>query len=130
MEELAKYLAEEKFYKTVVEDGTDIIFIVDYDANIVYHNPSVKKTIGYESLTGKHFFDFINPKQLKGVKRLFTESTNLPYNANIEFKFLCANGKYKYLEFNSINLKHKDGIEALILDCRDISGRKKDQEEL
>jgi len=130
MEELSNYLAEEKFYKTVVEDGTDIIFIVDYHANIVYHNPSVKKTMGYDSLTGKHFFDFINPKQLKGVKRLFKESTNLPYNSNIEFKFLCADGKYKYLEFNSINLKHKDGIDALILDCRDISGRKKDQEEL
>jgi len=130
MEELSNYLAEEKFYKTVVEDGSDIIFIVDYDANIVYHNPSVKKTMGYDSLSGKHFFDFINPKQLKGVKRLFKESTNLPYNANIEFEFLCENGEYKYLEFNSINLKHKDGIDALILDCRDISGRKKDQEEL
>ncbi len=130
MEELSNYLAEEKFYKTVVEDGSDIIFIVDYNANIVYHNPSVKKTMGYDSLSGKHFFDFINPKQLKGVKRLFKESTNLPYNANIEFEFLCKSGKYKYLEFNSINLKHKDGIDALILDCRDISGRKKDQEEL
>jgi PAS domain S-box-containing protein len=130
MKNLTNYLAEEKFYKTVVEDGSDIIFIVDYDANIVYHNPSVKKTIGYNSLFEKPFFDYIHPKQLKKVKRSFKESTNLPYNSNIEFLFLCASGKYKYLEFNSINLKHKDGISALILDCRDISGRKKDQEEL
>ena len=130
MKELSKFLAEEKFYKTVVEDGSDIIFIVDYEANIVYHNPSVKKTIGYETLTKKHFFDYIHPKQLKSIKKAFKESTNLPYNSNIEFKFLCSDGIYKYLEFNSINLKHKDGIEALILDCRDISGRKKDQEEL
>ncbi len=130
MNELSNYLAEEKFYKTVVEDGTDIIFIVDYNSNIIYHNPSVKKTIGYDSLTGKNFFDYIHPKQIKGVKRLFKESVNLPYNSNIEFKFLCTSGKYKYLEFNSINLKHKDGIDALILDCRDISDRKKDQEEL
>ncbi len=130
MKELSKYLAEEKFYKTVVEDGSDIIFIVDYDANIVYHNPSVRKTIGYHSLSERCFFDFIHPNQLAKVKRAFKESTNLPYNSNIEFMFLCSNGEYKYLEFNSINLKHKDGIDALILDCRDISGRKKDQEEL
>ncbi|MCB0496789.1 MAG: response regulator [Cyclobacteriaceae bacterium] len=130
MKELSKYLAEEKFYKTVVEDGSDIIFIVDYDANIVYHNPSVKKTIGHTSLTGKQFFDYIHPSILKKIKRAFNDSTNLPYNSNVEFLFLCADGDYKYLEFNSINLKHKDDISALILDCRDISGRKKDQEEL
>ncbi len=130
MKELSKYLAEEKFYKTVVEDGSDIIFIVDYNANIVYHNPSVKHTIGYNSLFGKCFFDFIHPKLLKSIKKAFKESTHLPYNSNIEFMFLCQDGTYKYLEFNSINLKHKDGIDALILDCRDISGRKKDQEEL
>ena len=130
MKELAKYLAEENFYKTVVEDGTDIIFIVDYDANIVYHNPSVKKTTGYDSLVDKQFFDFIHPSLIKKVKKLFIESINLSYNSNIEFQFLCANNEYKYLEFNSINLKHKDNIPALILDCRDISERKEDQEEL
>lgn len=130
MKEIGKYLAEEKFYKTVVEDGSDIIFIVDYNAKIAYHNPSVKKTIGYNSLEGQNFFDYIHPSLLKKVKRSFQESTNLPYNSNIEFQFLCEDGDYKFLEFNSINLMHKDGISALILDCRDISGRKKDQEEL
>lgn len=130
MKELSKYLSEEKFYKTVVEDGSDIIFIVDYDANIAYHNPSVKKTVGHESLTGKLFFDYIHPSVLTKFKKSFKESTSLSYNSNIEFLFLCEDGSYKYLEFNSINLKHKDGISALILDCRDISGRKKDQEEL
>ncbi len=130
MNELSNYLAEEKFYKTVVEDGSDIIFIVDYDANIAYHNPSVVKTMGYKSLTGKHFFDFINPEKKRSFKRVFKESTNLPYNSNIEFEFLKADGSYKFFEFNSINLKHKNGINALILDCRDISDRKKDQQEL
>ena len=46
------------------------------------------------------------------------------------FEFLCQNKKYKYLEFNSINLLQKEGIEGLILDCRDIMQRKKDSEEL
>lgn len=130
MQELSKYLSEEKFFKTVVEDGSDIIFIVDYDANIVYHNPSVKKTVGHESLTGQQFFNYIHPSILPKVKKSFKDSINLSYNSNIEFLFLCNDGSYKYFEFNSINLKHKDGISALILDCRDISGRKKDQEEL
>ena len=34
------------------------------------------------------------------------------------------------MEFNSINLKHKEGINGLILDCRDITQRKEDAAEL
>ncbi|WP_185156259.1 PAS domain S-box protein, partial [Fulvivirga kasyanovii] len=39
-------------------------------------------------------------------------------------------GVYKYLEFNAINLKEKNGIEGLLLDCRDISQRKSNEEQL
>ena len=127
---LQQYLKEEKFYKTVVEDGTDIIFIVDYDANILYHNPSVEQTIGYKNLIGKNFLEFINPDTQPILKKNFEISRKKAYNSNVEFQFRSKNGDYKHLEFNSINLRHKDEIEALILDCRDISERKKDQENL
>lgn len=129
-EGLNTYIDQEKFYKDVVEDGSDVIFVVDFDLNILYHNPSVQHTIGYDSLVGQNFIEYIHPK----VKSSFLESFEIckshPYNSNIEFKFLCGNDTYKYLEFNSINLKFKDGIDGLIFDCRDISERKKDQEEL
>ena len=44
-EKLSNYIREEKFYKDVVEDGSDVIFVVDFDLNILYHNPSLKQTI-------------------------------------------------------------------------------------
>ncbi|MFM7329102.1 MAG: ATP-binding protein, partial [Bacteroidota bacterium] len=44
--------------------------------------------------------------------------------------FKCKDGSYKFLEFNSINLYHKEGIKGLILDCRDITQRKRDAAEL
>jgi CheY-like chemotaxis protein/nitrogen-specific signal transduction histidine kinase len=53
-----------------------------------------------------------------------------PYNEAVEFQFLCSNNSFKYLEFNSINLKQKEGLKGLILDCRDITERKKDAAEL
>jgi len=54
------------FFKAVVEDGSDIIFIVDYEALFLYHNPSVKETLGYRAntLVGRNFFDFILPSSL------------------------------------------------------------------
>lgn len=129
-EGLRLYLDQEKFYKDVVEDGSDVIFVVDFNLNILYHNPSLSHTVGYESLVGENFLEYIHPALKKKVFEDFEICKSHPYNSNIEFKFLTASDTYKYLEFNSINLKFKDGIEGLILDCRDISERKKDQEEL
>jgi len=129
---LVNYIKSGAFYKAVVEDGSDIIFIVDYNGNILYLNHAVLETVGHQpkDLIGKNFFDFINPAMLTDLRAQFSQSTLKPFDENIEFHFLCKNNTYKYLEFNSINLKHKNDVEGLILDCRDISQRKKDAEEL
>ena len=112
---LNEYVEKGMFYQAVVEDGSDIIFIVDYKGNILYHNPSVEETLGHKpnSLTGKNFFDFIEPEAHKKVSADFKKATTKPYQGNIEFRFLCEDGTYKYLEFNSINLKHKENVEGI-----------------
>ncbi|MCW5912188.1 MAG: response regulator [Cyclobacteriaceae bacterium] len=129
---LQTYVRKGLFYKSVVEDGSDIIFIVDYDGHVLYQNRSVRETLGYRynSLIGKNFFDYIPPHVLPYFRKQFKLSTRKTYNKGIEFQFRCKDKSYKYLEFNSINLNKKEGIKGLILDCRDITQRKKDAEEL
>lgn len=129
---LKEYVKKGLFYKSVVEDGSDIIFIVDYEGEILYHNDSTEETLGYKSksLIGLKFFDLILTESLPEFKKAYKESTKKRFNESIEFQFLCKDQSYKYLEFNSINLKHKEKIEALILDCRDITQRKEDAAEL
>ncbi|MEK6783095.1 MAG: ATP-binding protein [Bacteroidota bacterium] len=147
MKNLENYVRKGLFYKSVVEDGSDIIFVVDYGGKILYHNASAKETLGYssKSLFGKNFFDFILPETLADFRKKYLISTKKQYQKSVEFQFLCKDRSYKYLEFNSINLKQKDSsgvqarlpksygaekLEGLILDCRDITQRKKDAEEL
>ncbi|MBP9926160.1 MAG: response regulator [Cyclobacteriaceae bacterium] len=132
MKSLSTYVKKGLFYKSVVDDGSDIIFIVNYEGTILYHNHSVQETLGYKTsgLVGKNFFDYLPAHLLADFKKEFKKSTRRAYNKSIEFQFICRDKRYKYLEFNSVNLKQKEGIEGLILDCRDISQRKKDAEEL
>ena len=70
MKSLENYVKKGLFYKSVVEDGSDIIFVVDYQGKILYHNTSVKETLGYKSksLFGKNLFDFILPETLSSFK--------------------------------------------------------------
>jgi PAS domain S-box-containing protein len=129
---LQAYVRKGLFYKSVVEDGSDIIFIVDYEGKVLYHNHSVRETLGYahQSLVGKNFFDYVPSHLLAYFKKQFVISTRKTYNKGIEFQFKCKDKSFKYLEFNSVNLNKKEGIKGLILDCRDITQRKTDAEEL
>lgn len=131
MKSLLAYIRKDEFYKAVVEQGSDIIFIVDFSGTIHYHNASVK-TLGYRAkgLIGKNIFDYISPETLESFQRHFRQSQRKAFNQKIEFQFRCRDKSYRYFEFNSINLKHRGGPEGLILDCRDITQRKEDAAEL
>lgn len=132
MKNLENYIKKGGFYEAVVEDGSDIIFIVDFQGNILYHNLSVYGVLGYrgKSLIGKNFHDFVLPSSLDEFRANFKLSQKRAYSEKIEFQFLCKDKSYRFLEFNSINLKNKKGLNGLILDCRDITQRKKDEAEL
>lgn len=132
MKKLETYVKKGNFYKAVVEDGSDIIFIVDFEGNILYHNASVHETLGYraKSLIGKNFFDYILPSSLGEFKSSFKQTQKRVYTEKVEFQFLCKDKTYRFLEFNAINLKNKEGLPGLILDCRDITQRKNDAVEL
>lgn len=132
MKSLASYVSKGLFYQSVVEDGSDIIFIVDYTGDILYHNNSVKGTLGYRAsgLVGKNFFDYLHPDTVSSLKATFAKIIKKRFTEAIEFQFKRKDGTYKYLEFNAINLKQQEKIEGLILDCRDITQRKLDADEL
>src|SRR3970040_943533 len=131
MKGLDGYIRKGKFYEAVVEDGSDIIFIVDFEGNILYHNSSVRVSLGYRSrsLVGRNFFDYILPESLAEVKSRFKRSQKRAYTQQVEFQFLCKDKTYRFLEFNAINLKFKENLPGFILDCRDITERKRAAEE-
>lgn len=129
---LHQYVKKGSFYEAVVEDGSDIIFIIDYAGLIHYHNSSTFETLGHrsKSLIGRNIFDYILSSSVATLRNLFKRSQKRAYTEKVEFQFLCKDKSYRFLEFNAINLKHKEGIEGFILDCRDITQRKKDESEL
>ncbi len=131
MKSLQAYIRKGKFYEAVVEQGSDIIFITDFNGTIRYHNAAVR-SLGYPrgSLVGKNIFDYVLPESRESFLKLFKQSQRKAYNQKIEFQLLCRDKSYRFFEFNSINLKHRHGLEALILDCRDITQRKEDAAEL
>lgn len=128
---LADYVEQGLFFKAVVEDGSDIVFITDYEGKIHYHNKIVRDGLGYtEGLIGKCFLDYVREDDTHSIRESFRQSTKQPFNRGVEFQFRCNDGSFRFFEFNSVNLRNHAGTEGMILDCRDITQRKKDSAEL
>jgi len=131
MKSLRDYVDKGLFYKTVVDDGSDLIFVVDYQGRILYHNRSVRE-LGYRagSLNGKLFFDFLPAETVLISRTTFEKCCKKKFSEANELQLVTRTGERRYFEYNAINLRHQQGLQALILDCRDITQRKKIAEEL
>ncbi|MGC4022936.1 MAG: PAS domain S-box protein [Cyclobacteriaceae bacterium] len=79
MQTLKNYVKQGGFYKAVVEDGSDIIFICHDEGKILYHNNSVRETLGYSgnSLVNKKFFQlhFTPLSSLESFQKAYLAST-------------------------------------------------------
>lgn len=128
---LLSFIRKGKFYQAVVDDGSDLVFVVDYHGVILYHNASVK-ALGYRpgSVNGKSFFDLMPPETTGDARKKFAQATRKARSRGIEFELLTKNGERRFFEFNAVNLKQTEKLQGLLLDCRDITERKRLAEEL
>ena len=75
MKSLKSYVAKGEFYKAVVDDGSDLVFVVDYGGLILYHNAAVRQ-LGYKkgSLNGKHFIDLVPSSSRASFMKRFRQA--------------------------------------------------------
>ncbi|MEP6584886.1 MAG: PAS domain S-box protein [Ginsengibacter sp.] len=127
-----KVLLSELRFKSLVQSGSDLIAILDDEANYIYVSPTSKRILGYdpEFFTGKNAFSFIHPDDLQSTVQLFEKlkeegSLDIP-----PYRFQNANGQWRWLETNIINLIDDEAVNGIVANSRDITERKLAEERL
>lgn len=123
----------EAFFRAITQNSSDIIIIVNEKAEITYVNPSIQQFLGYQpgELIGKIAFDYFDPSELERAMLEFGQSlqtvgTNIP-NA---FTIRHQDGSTRILEGVGINLLHDPIVKGFVMNVRDITDRRKAEEEL
>ena len=124
----------EERYRTLVRYGSDIITVLEIDGTIRYESPAAERILGYrpEEMVGDNVFDYVHPGDRDRILDTFCkgvaagESTLLP----TEFRLRHADGSWRYLEAIGINLLDDPGVEGIIINSRDVTVRKQDEERL
>lgn len=122
----------EEHFRSLIENASDIIILLDMQGRITYASPSVKQIGDYEpdNLIGTDVLDLIHPDD--APKALEAVRTGVPRQSarlTFEVRVRDAAGRWIILDVTGANLLREGSARGFIVNARDITDRKQAEEE-
>ncbi len=124
--------SEERLH-ALLSNASDVILIVDANGIVQYQGPSSTKICGYrpDQLHGTPWMALIHPDDVTHADLLFSQSLECPsLNMAIESRVRYADGTWYTCEVNTNNLLHDPNVGGVVITMRDVSDRKRYEEQL
>ncbi|MHB8683688.1 MAG: bifunctional diguanylate cyclase/phosphodiesterase [Dehalococcoidia bacterium] len=118
--------SEERF-RSLVQNASDMITIVDAGGTPIYASPSVERIMGYrpEDWAGINIVSLIHPDDLERAAESLAAVARAPgLHPPTELRVLHRDGSYRYLEMVANNLLDDPGVRGIVHNSRDITERK------
>lgn len=122
----------EQRYKALVEDGSDLVGILDNKANYNYVSPSYSTILGFsrEELIGKNAFDFIYPDDKNAVFDSFSKILNEKKLNIPPYRFVHKDGSFRWIETSLTNMLENNAVGGIVANCKDVTASRKAAEAL
>lgn len=135
----AKKEAEEKLaaseirFRSIIENSSDVISIMDENFLVIYRSPSAEKVLGWtdDDMKGVNGTKNIHPEDLAYAKGVLNEvMANPGKSVYCTFRFLHKQGHFVWVEGLLVNLLHNKNIKAIVFNYRDITQRIQTEEQI
>jgi len=119
----------EEHYRALIENSLDLVSILNVDGTIRYASPSHERIIGYAltDLVGQNLFSFIHPEDVSDARAALAQING---SASFECRWRHKDGSWRVLESFGRNLAHVQGVSGVVVNSRDITERKRLEEQL
>ncbi len=113
----------EQLFKALVQDGADLISILDNTGNYKFVSPSASSIIGINAneLVGKNAFDFIHEDDRQRVVNQFNLLKRKKRVQISPFRFKNVNNHWIWLETIATNMMDDPAVQGIISNSRDIT---------
>ncbi|MBL6751855.1 MAG: PAS domain S-box protein [Nevskia sp.] len=113
-------------FRALIEEATDVIFVMQPDGRMSYVSPSIKRAAGYapEELVGRSFLEFIHPEDAKAALGSFQELVLRPEGSvQSQARYRHKDGSWRHVEAVGRNLLATPGVNGFVVNLRDVTER-------
>jgi two-component system, cell cycle sensor histidine kinase and response regulator CckA len=117
----------EEHFRSIIENASDVIAIIELDGRIRYESPSVERVLGYrpDVLIGRPFLDLIHPDDARAAEHLLARQIADPTaTSRIELRARHHRGSWQSFEIVANTLVKRGKPSAVLVNARDITERK------
>ncbi len=120
--ERALILSEQRF-KALVQDGSDLVSILDFNGCFKYVSPSAKTVTGIssEGLMENNLFDLIHKQDRDTVKEYFHELKQTKRKQIPPYRIKSSDGTWRWIETIATNLLLDPAVQGIVTNSRDIT---------
>jgi diguanylate cyclase (GGDEF)-like protein/PAS domain S-box-containing protein len=116
----------ESRFRSVIQNLSDVITILDEDYKISYTSPSAKSIFGVEKtdILGSKLIDFCHPEDLNNFSKFLLDVSTKPETLSIEWRILSEGETWLYVESVGTDLLSDPNVRGIIITTRNINERK------
>lgn len=119
-------------FRSLVQNGSDLISIIDEKGICQYVSPAITIILGYdpEFMIGKNALDFVHPLDAHLVTNHFQFSEQDKFHGISSFRFKNYKGAWRWLETKVTDMRFVPEVKGYILNSRDVTERIIAEEEI
>ncbi|MEJ7821290.1 MAG: PAS domain S-box protein, partial [Chitinophagaceae bacterium] len=133
-----KKVADEKLqfseqrFKSLVQNATDLLTVINAEGNFIYVSPSSKKILGIEAsfFIGKNAFTFIHEDDQQIAFAALQEVLSGNFEEITQYRFKNGTGEWRWVESTGINLLNDPAVGGIVVNARDVTDKKNSDDKL
>jgi diguanylate cyclase (GGDEF)-like protein/PAS domain S-box-containing protein len=120
-------------FRSLVQHSSDVILVTRAEGTIRFVSPSATRVFGYDpqAMIRQPVMDLLHPEDRDRAAGFFRDAAQSPgVTGPVEWRFRQPDGSWLNAEILATNLLHDSTVKGIVLNTRDVSERRRLEEQL
>ncbi len=121
----AKLATGGALFRSIVENGSEIVSIVEPDGTLLYASPAIERVMDYdpEEMVGQNVLEYVHPDDLPLVVEAMQKALTEPGMARnvASYRFLHKDGSWRHVESTGTSLLEHPEVGGIVVVTREVT---------